>query len=147
MRFEYKSTTIRRLMLLACGAAGAACVTMRANGDLQTLSGNDWRLFEVNGRTAVPAESLRRPWLRFNTDSSRVFGSGGCNRMSGPFTIDGAAMRFGALVSTKMACADAGLNQQETDFFGALEKTDHYALVGDTLVLMRGSEAVARFRP
>jgi heat shock protein HslJ len=137
----------RRLALLLCGAATAACATTRAAGELQTLSGLDWRLVELNGRAAVPVDPARRPWIRFNTDSSRVAGSGGCNRMSGPFTLSGESMQFGALISTKMACADQALNQQEVDFFGALQSTDRYVLSGDTLKLIKGSETVARFSP
>jgi heat shock protein HslJ len=138
---------IRRLALLVFGAATAACATVRANGDLQTLSGADWRLVELNGSAAAPPDAARRPWLRFNVDSSRVSGSGGCNRMSGPFTVSGEALKFGALISTKMACADQALNQQETAFFGALQSTDRFVLSGDTLKLMKGSETVARLRP
>jgi heat shock protein HslJ len=143
----HRSHIIRRLALLLCGAATAACATTRASGDLQTLSGPDWRLVELNGRVAVPADPARRPWIRFSTDSNRVSGSAGCNRMSGPFTVSGESMQFGALISTKMACADQALNQQESDFFGALQSTDRYALSGDTLKLMKGLETVARFRP
>lgn len=138
---------IRRLALLLCGAVTAACATTRAGGDLQTLSGPDWRLVELNGRAAMPGDLARRPWLRFNTDSSRVSGSAGCNRMSGAFTVSGELLQFGALISTKMACADQSLNQQESDFFGALQSTDRYALSGDTLRLIKGTETVARFTP
>lgn len=140
-------TRIRRLALAVIGAATAACATTRANGELLTLSGPDWRLVELNGRQAVPSDVAKRPWIRFDADSSRVSGSGGCNRVAGPFTIDGEAMKFGALISTKMACADQALNQQEVDFLSALQGTDRYAVRGDTLVLMRGTEWVAQFRP
>jgi heat shock protein HslJ len=56
-------------------------------------------------------------------------------------------MHFGALISTKMACVDQALNQQEVDFFGALRSTDRFTLSGDTLTLMKGTETVARLRP
>jgi len=138
---------ITRLALLLSGVATAACATKRVGGDLQTLGGADWRLVELNGRAAIPAELTRRPWIRFNTDSSRVSGSAGCNRMSGPFTLRGDTMQFGSLISTRMACGDQALNQQESDFFGALQSTDRYALSGDTLKLIKGTETVARFRP
>ena len=144
------ATPIKRLArftVVLCVAATAACVLKRADGELQSLTGADWRLVELSGREAAPMEVTRRPWIRFNTDSNRVSGSGGCNRMSGPFTLNADAMQFGALASTKMACADQALNQQEVDFFGALQSTDHYAIRGDTLVLLRGADVMARFRP
>ncbi len=64
--------------------------------------------------------------------------------MSGPFTLAGDALKFGAIVSTKMACADNALNGQEQGFFSALESTDRVEIHGDTLVLLKGNAAVAR---
>src|SRR5690349_6178487 len=104
-----RNRIVSRLALLVVGGAVAGCVSTHASGDLTTLSGPDWRLVELNGRAAIPDDPARRPWIRFNTDSSRVSGSAGCNRMSGPFTLSGESMHFGALISTKMACADQAL--------------------------------------
>ena len=47
---------ITRLALLLSGVAAAACATKLVGGDLQTLGGADWRLVELNGRAAIPAE-------------------------------------------------------------------------------------------
>lgn len=50
----------------------------------------------------------------------RVSGSGGCNRISGKARITGASIRIGPLVSTRMACPPAVMDQ-EHKFFNALE--------------------------
>ncbi|HEV7261279.1 MAG TPA: META domain-containing protein [Bosea sp. (in: a-proteobacteria)] len=49
----------------------------------------------------------------------RVSGSGGCNRMSGRATIDGARISFSPLAATRMACTPAAMDQ-ESRFFVAL---------------------------
>jgi putative lipoprotein len=49
----------------------------------------------------------------------KVSGSGGCNRMSGTATIAGSRIAFGAIASTRMACAPAAMDQ-ESKFFAAL---------------------------
>jgi heat shock protein HslJ len=127
--------------------AATACATTRGSDAQQQLAGKDWRLIELSGRAAVPSELSRRPSLRFAIDSGRVSGSGGCNRMSGPVTIDGDRIQFGALAATKMACADNALNRQEMEFFQALDDADRFAVSGDTLSLLNGAVVVARFAP
>lgn len=48
-----------------------------------------------------------------------VSGSGGCNRYRGTAQIAGAAISFGPLAATRMACPPA-LMSQEAKFFGIL---------------------------
>lgn len=49
-----------------------------------------------------------------------ITGSGGCNRISGRAVVSGQTIGFGRLVSTKMACTPAVM-QQEQRFLRALE--------------------------
>lgn len=49
-----------------------------------------------------------------------VTGRGGCNRMGGTATISGSSITFGPIISTKMACIPAVMDQ-EGKFFSALE--------------------------
>lgn len=94
----------------------------------------------------MPNTGMRAAYLQFAPDSGRVTGSGGCNRISGPFTRDGDRLQLGPIVSTRMACADGRLNQQEVEFLSALESTNRYAIAGDTLTLLRDDEPLARLR-
>jgi heat shock protein HslJ len=43
-----------------------------------------------------------------------------------------------------MACADARLNAQETDFLATLQATNRYEIEHDTLVLARDGAQLAR---
>ncbi len=72
------------------------------------------------------AESIRRRGVMPNIQTvidiaadGKVTGSGGCNRIRGGMTINEARISFGPMISTKMACAPAIMNQ-ESDFLSAL---------------------------
>ena len=108
------------------------------------LENREWRLVEVRGRPAVPSTGMRQASIRFSPDSVRVSGSGGCNRISGTYSRDDDRLSFGPIMATKMACADASLNRQETDFLSALQATTRYDITNDTLSLARDGERLAR---
>lgn len=109
------------------------------------LGDRDWRLTELHGQPAVPSEdSSRDAMLHFEADSGRVYGSSGCNRLTGPYTSSGDTLTFGALASTRMACMDERVNQQENEFLAALGSTRSYRMSGDTLILVGESGPLAR---
>jgi heat shock protein HslJ len=116
-----------------------ACATRNSGGNVAMLTGIDWHLVDVRGQPAVPADVAKRPWLHFD-DSSRVFGSGGCNRATGGYTLSGTSIRIGPLAATKMACLDTALTRQEDQFLSTLDAVDRVETRGDTLVLSKGSE-------
>ena len=65
--------------------------------------------------------------------------------MFGSYTAPGdGRLRFAGLGSTKRACVDPLLAQQEQRFMNALERVDRYTVAGDTLALHAGSRVVAR---
>lgn len=68
-------------------------------------------------------------------EDGTVAGSGGCNNFNGTYTVDGAALDFGPLMSTKKACADEAVSRQETNYFAALDKVTTFAFAGANLQL------------
>jgi heat shock protein HslJ len=139
-------STTRRVPRIASAVASVSlalgCATLgRYSADLEN---REWRLVELRGRPAVPSTGMRQAGIRFSPDSMRMSGSGGCNRMSGTYSRDGDRLSFGPILATKMACADARLNQQEMDFVSALQATTRYEIINDTLMLARDGERLAR---
>lgn len=133
---------LRNTFFLVTSAMTLACAP--STGTSRFAPG-EWRLRSVGQSPALPAEVARRPWLRFESDSGRVNGHLGCNRTAGPFTTTGDELRFGALIATRMACADDALNRQEAALAGALQATDHFRVRSDTLELLQGTTTVATF--
>jgi len=134
----------RRIAMFIAALLFAACTQARSGSADGELGPTEWRLREVSGRSAMPNDPARRPSLRFVTDSARAFGNAGCNRFSGSLTLTGASLEFGPILSTKMACADSALNRQEQEFLSALQSTDRFEILGDTLTLLRSSDRLAR---
>jgi heat shock protein HslJ len=131
------------MMILAL----AACMGPRvagAGGEGEPLAGTRWTLAELNGQAPVPGLGNATPTLEFAAGEARASGDGGCNQFSGPYTQDGAALRFGPLVSTRRACADEAANRQETAYLRALESTTRFTATAEMLVLYAGDQAVAQ---
>lgn len=82
----------------------------------------------------------------------QITGNGTCNRYAGPSTIEGASLKFGALISTKMACVDTNggtdLNGQESAFFQALAATERAEITpAGRLEFTQSGGAPTRLRP
>jgi len=56
-----------------------------------------------------------------------VAGNGSCNRFTGAAAIAGDHLKMGPLASTRMACADDTVNQQEATYFKALDAATRYS--------------------
>lgn len=103
---------------------------------------------------AIPDALTKSPWLAEDiggggvidnaqttltiTAEGRAEGSGGCNRFSGPVSIDGDAMTFGHIASTRKACVPALLDQEQK-FLIALAGTRSYTLDASALTLLDAS--------
>lgn len=115
-------------------------------GTLQSLaqdSGSDifgkrWTLSEMEQREV----GANGPYLEFDRDQKRVSGSGGCNRFSGTFEIEGSSIKISRIVSTRMACIDAERQRVETTFLRLLETITRFELQGNTLHLYAGDRPV-----
>jgi putative lipoprotein len=103
-----------------------------------------WRLIELDGTTLAVSPDMKQPDLRFDPGRGTAAGFAGCNRFSGTFQTDGARLRFGPIVATRMACPEPTM-QLETAFLGALDATTAYALDGKTLAFLAGERVAARF--
>ena len=110
----------------------------------RAVSGTTWELVELEARTPPEGAGGRRATLVFEADSARAGGFSGCNRYGGSYTLDGTALRFGALAMTKMAC-DRGMDLEQ-QLARVLERVTHYELADAELRLISADGIVARFR-
>ena len=106
------------------------------------IDGIRWKLVHLEGDPVVIPDSPREP--HFVLREGRVTGSGGCNRLSGDYKIDGKHLRFGQIVATKMFCPDA--MDYEQPLFNVLNWTGSWRLTGKQLELFDGGGLpLARF--
>ncbi|KAF0137623.1 MAG: hypothetical protein FD152_343 [Xanthobacteraceae bacterium] len=100
-----------RRAVLAFAVLSAMSVPARADSSLQ----GSWLAEDIDGGGVVD----RIQTVLAISPDGRVSGSGGCNRIFGTVRIDGQALAFGQMGSTKMACEGAVMVQEQR-FLAAL---------------------------
>lgn len=120
-------------MAFCAAALLASCAAGKKAAALSTLYG-EWNITEINGKAVTAQAGPDSPFIGFNKAERLVYGSTGCNRLTGVLNIDEAkgTIDLSALGMTRMMCADMTTEQQVTD---ALPKIKSYRLGGGTLSL------------
>lgn len=102
------------------------------------LTQNDWAAETIDGAAVI---NPGRVTLSFG--DGRVSGRGGCNLYSGPADVGEGTLKFGPMISTKMACLENGLMQQEVAYLNALRDARTYAIGADgKLTITTGTGAI-----
>mgnify|MGYP006182405553 CR=1 FL=1 len=115
-------------------------------GETKPLEGTYWMLTELNGQlVAAPKDGAKPSFIYFNAETKRVAASGGCNVMGGSYELmDGNRIKFGQMISTRMACPDMTNEEGLTSMAGMV---DNYAIQGDNLMFAKARMApTARFK-
>jgi putative lipoprotein len=94
----------REVEILLLRARGEA-----TSGPAPALVGPAWVAQEIGGRGVA---ARVRTDITFGADG-RAYGSGGCNRFTGGYTLEGPSLRFEAMASTNMACEPPTMDQEQ----------------------------------
>lgn len=100
-----------------------------------------WSLTTIEG---FPVHSENDPYLLLTAgEEYRVTGFGGCNILTGSFTLTGAdTIHFGKLSSTMMACADLATEQKVTNL---IQQANTWRIQGNMLELMQNGRSALAF--
>jgi putative lipoprotein len=111
----------------------SACQSLFAQ---ESLEDSTWSLIELNGDSLLPGSHIE---LQFNQDT--ISGFGGCNSYGGRYQISGDRFSVSdGIESTAMAClTPAGIGDQESQYFLALQAADHFQVTDDRLELSDAS--------
>lgn len=131
-------THFARLVVVIMSFLIAGCASQAGSGpgaapvpaDPAGLAGAEWNLTDLGGRAlldGIPA-TLAFP------ESGKVAGKASCNRFSGTVTVKDAAISFGALATTRMAC-EAAIDEQERAYLTALQSAERFAIDGARLLI------------
>jgi heat shock protein HslJ len=120
------STAMLAIVLVSCGSSKG----LVALSDLE----GEWYIIEVKGSVVVPADNAPFPFIGFDTQSGRIQGNSGCNRMTGSFDNRAAAgyITLGQMISTRMACPDM---TNEQNILHALAEVKRYKKMGRQIAL------------
>jgi heat shock protein HslJ len=108
-----------------------------------TLMGTERVLRDLAGAPALekPEATLGFP------EGGHAAGNGSCNRFNGSVTISGTSIKFGPLASTRKACMENGISEQEDRYLKALGAATRYERQGETLLIyFEGSDKPLTFR-
>jgi len=115
---------------LTLAVAGCESAVSEDNtGDDARLTQQDWVAQSIAGK---PVVQIGRVILSFG--EGRVSGRGGCNLYSGSVEYGKGAIKIGPLISTKMACVEDGLMQQESAYLKTLQGAQRYSIGGDGML-------------
>ncbi|HET8625126.1 MAG TPA: YbaY family lipoprotein [Gemmatimonadales bacterium] len=102
-----------------------------------------WKLVQL-GNTAITTSGKAEPHLMLSSETRRVSGSGGCNRLMGGYELSGGRLKFGQMAATRMACLEG--METEKAFLDALGRVTGWGMTGHQLELVDASGGVvARF--
>jgi heat shock protein HslJ len=82
------------------------------------------------------------PSLLLKSEGKLAQGSGGCNRFTGSYELEGDSLKFGPIASTRMFCEE--VMDQEQAYLQVLTETTGYKVSGNSLELYKGDELLAR---
>ena len=129
---------MKNLLVSICIASTAfamsSCRTVEKAAPLSSING-DWNIVEVSGAKVVTGEDGTLPFISFDTNTGKLSGYSGCNRMMGEFNLkaQNGSLELGQIASTRMMCADMNT---ENAVLGALNKVKLYKTSGsDKLIL------------
>jgi len=123
------------LFLAGCSLPGAPVPTATPTPAGSALAGSHWQLTAIieNGEER-PALQTPVVTLQFD-EQGQAGGFGGCNSYGGSTKLAGDGIRFENVVSTLMACAEAGVTSQEQAYLAALNAVTQFEVSGDSLTL------------
>jgi heat shock protein HslJ len=98
-----------------------------------------WVVTEMKGIPVQLSGGRRDAFIDFRIDEKRFSGNGGCNQISGNYTLDKNEIQFTEIISTKMSCEDIAF---ENIFLDLLKRVDRYEQKGNDLILKRKREVV-----
>jgi heat shock protein HslJ/uncharacterized membrane protein len=108
-----------------------------------SLLGTAWRLERLTGAAVLAGT---QPTLEFPTEG-RASGNGSCNRFNGIVSIQDGAIMFGGVATTRKACAEAVMRQEEA-YLSTLRESVRFEADAESLTVhSAGREEPLRFVP
>lgn len=115
---------MRKSLIIAAAAAAifSACGSTQKVGSAQPIGG-EWTVEKIEGVAIDKNAGDEIPFLGFDENEKRVYGSTGCNALTGELNANNGRIDFGSLGCTRMMCADMTNERKVLD---ALQKVKKY---------------------
>lgn len=125
-------------MALAVASIVAGCCACRKGKNKMPLVGTKWHLVRMMERDLNISDEQ---FLFTFAEDGNFSGMGACNSMMGKYTTTASGgLKITNLASTRRMCPEADLEMQFTQI---VERTTHYEVDGDMLMLLSNGEMQA----
>jgi heat shock protein HslJ len=131
---------MRYFFLLLAIVAGYSC-SPKLSPD-SNWGGRRWVLTEMKEVPVQLSGGRRDAFINFDISEKRFTGNGGCNQISGNYSLNKSNIHFRDVVSTKMSCEDIAF---ENSFLSTLNTVDRYEIRGFDLLLKKKRKTVLVF--
>ncbi|MGL5262051.1 MAG: META domain-containing protein [Bacteroides sp.] len=130
MKKSFWTLCLVAVTALAMQSCKSSQSMVQANADLE----GEWNIIELEGESVVPADHQPFPNIGFDIETQRFYGSSGCNRMMGSYTLGGkkGSLKFGQAAGTMMMCPDMTLEEKVHDM---LKQVKSYKVIGTQIAL------------
>lgn len=109
---------------------------------MSALKDTKWNIETLAGEALQLPADVEKPWLKLSGDNLQGFN--GCNQLMGQYLLDGKALSFASVGSTKMYCE--GLQATENSVMEMLSKVDSFKLDKDVMKLMGAGKELATLK-
>lgn len=132
--------TMSRRLILPTACAGLLLARLaQAEGP----TGQRWRIAMIGD---TPVAEAHPADITFSAEQ-RAYGSTGCNRFTGGYTLNGTTLRFSAMAGTRMACAPPAMAQEQR-LHRAFDTVRGWRMDGPALLLTdEGGATLLRLEP
>ena len=105
---------------------------------------DNWVLEELKGKKVSKDNFANElPLLEINASDKKIMGYAGCNRINGTLFQERELLRFTNIISTRMACNQANLEQE---YLKCLQSSTQYEIKNNRLYLSNPSELLIVFK-
>ncbi len=123
------------VLMIVAGVLASGCQTVKSPLVDRTWVLTSWRGTDGAAHDALASVNVT---ARFDSQTGQVTGTGGVNSYGGAFHVDHLNLTVDSIVHTEMASLDQAVNQQENDFFRALQAAQEFRVGHETLTITGG---------
>ena len=123
------------LVVAGCDATGATDGTTPEPTAAIDLAGTSWTLVRIGENPPVEGADA---WLAFGSNGE-ITGSTGCNNLIGSYAVDGTALSFSTIGTTRMACPGDDLMAQDASVPQALTNVTGWEVDADDRLHLTGA--------
>ncbi|MCX7548261.1 META domain-containing protein [Xanthomarina sp. F1114] len=141
MKIKLATVFLLAITIIGCKSTEKSNTEMTADQASESIFDVVWNMTVLEGNE-LETSLYNDKTIHFvlHSEGNRVSGFSGCNSFMGTYTIlKGNQISFSQIASTRMACPDSKINEQ--DVLNVFNLADNFSISGNTLTLNKAKRA------